>query len=76
MATGLPTVATGLGAHRDLASGASLVPRDDAHALARAALAALRDGGAGARALAAARAIAAPEAVAPRLAAVYATARG
>jgi glycosyltransferase involved in cell wall biosynthesis len=71
MAAGLPTVATGLGAHRDLASGAVLVPRDDTAALAAAARAVWGDPEAGVRALAAARAIAAPHAVAPRLAAVY-----
>jgi glycosyltransferase involved in cell wall biosynthesis len=75
MAAGLPTVATGLGAHVDLAAGAALVPRDDPAALADAAGAVVADAGAGARALATARAIAAPEAVAPRLAAVYAAAQ-
>jgi len=74
MAAGLPTVATGLGAHRDLARGAALVPRDDPAALAGAARAAWGDAAAGARALAVARALAAPEAVAPQLAAVYAAA--
>jgi glycosyltransferase involved in cell wall biosynthesis len=74
MAAGLPTVATGLGAHVDLAAGVFVVPRDDPAALARAARAAVEDAEAGARALATARAIAAPEAVAPRLAAVYSAA--
>ncbi len=74
MAAGIPVVASGLGALRELEGDATLVPTGDAGALARALLSARADSGAPAAALAAARRRCAPEVVAPRLAEIYAVA--
>ncbi len=73
MAAGLPTVATARGALVDLAAGAELVPPDDPVRLAEAITRARGDADAGRRAHAAALRVAAPAAVAPKLAAVYAS---
>ena len=73
MAAGLPTVATARGALAELGDGALLVPPDDPSALAAAITRARGDAEAGARAHATATRLAAPTAIAPRLAAVYAS---
>src|SRR3954452_8301315 len=73
MAAGVPVVATRMGGLPELVGDpAALVPADDAPALAAAALVRYRDAAAGDAALARIRALSAPEAVAQRLAAVYA----
>ncbi len=73
MAAGLPTVATARGALTELADGARLVPPNDPELLAHAIEGARGDAEAGRRAHAAALRLAAPSAVAPKLAAVYAS---
>jgi glycosyltransferase involved in cell wall biosynthesis len=73
MAAGVPVVATRMGGLPELvADDAALVPADDPVQLAAAALARYGDARAGDAALARIRALGAPEAVAERLAAVYA----
>jgi glycosyltransferase involved in cell wall biosynthesis len=71
MAAGLPVVATRTGALAELEGDVALVPREDAPALAAAALAQAADPAAPAAARAAARRRAAPDVIAPRLAALY-----
>ena len=71
MAAGLPTVATRLGAQADLDQGATLVAPEDAAAMASALQRVRGDAEEGARAQRAAAALASPDAVAPRLRAVY-----
>ncbi len=73
MAAGLPTVGTARGALAEFGAGATLVPPDDPAALAVVLTAARGDAAAGARARAAAMRLASPAAIAPRLAAVYAS---
>jgi glycosyltransferase involved in cell wall biosynthesis len=73
MAAGVPVVATRMGGLPELVGDpAALVAPDDAAALAAAARARFGDAGAGEAALRRIRALSAPEAVAERLAAVYA----
>ncbi len=73
MAAGLPTVATDRGALADLAEGAELVPPGDPARLAEAIANVRGNADAGRRARATALRLAAPTAVAPKLAAVYAS---
>jgi glycosyltransferase involved in cell wall biosynthesis len=76
MAAALPVAATAAGAVGELVEPAGLVPVGDVAGLAAAAAARWGDASAGDAGLARIRAVAAPEAVAPRLAAVYAAAAG
>jgi glycosyltransferase involved in cell wall biosynthesis len=76
MAAGLPVAATAAGAVRDLVDPAALVPVGDVAGLAAVAAARWGDTAAGDAGLARVRAVAAPEAVAARVAAVYAAAAG
>jgi glycosyltransferase involved in cell wall biosynthesis len=64
-------VATAAGALPELVDGAGLVAPGDAGALAAAARARFADARAGEQGLSRVQALASPEAVAPRLAAVY-----
>ncbi|MDQ3630052.1 MAG: glycosyltransferase, partial [Actinomycetota bacterium] len=73
MAAGLPTVVTARGALSDLAEGAALVQPDAPELLASAIERARGNAEAGHRAHATALRLAAPAAVAPQLAAVYAS---
>lgn len=72
MAAGLPTVATAKGALRDLEDGATLIPEANAEALGRAAARVRGDAAEAQRALDAARRTAGPQAIAGKLAEVYA----
>jgi glycosyltransferase involved in cell wall biosynthesis len=76
MAAGVPVVASAIGALAELVDAAGLVPPGDAAALAEAARRRYADAAAGDAGLARIRELAAPDAVAARLAAVYAGARG
>jgi glycosyltransferase involved in cell wall biosynthesis len=76
MAAGLPVAATAAGAVAELVDPGGLVPVGDVEALSRAVRSRWRDARAGDAGLARIRALAAPEAVAARLAAVYAAAHG
>ncbi len=72
MAAGIPVVATGIGALRELQGDATLVPSGDVAALAQALQVARADPRAPAAALDAARRRCSPEVIAPRLAEIYA----
>jgi glycosyltransferase involved in cell wall biosynthesis len=71
MAAGVPVVASAVGALRELVAPAGLAPPGDAAALAAAAAARYGDAAAGEDGRRAIRALASPEAVAPRLEAIY-----
>ena len=71
MADGVPVVATAVGALPELVDPGGLAPPGDADALGAAARARFGDAAAGEAGRERIRALAAPEAVAPRLAAVY-----